>query len=292
MVNTHLTAKIRCRRIEDGDAGKVAELLARGFARRRSRPFWEEVMACLARRSKPADAPRYGYLLEHDGAAVGAILQICSAISGNGEQAARCNVSSWYVEPSFRGYASFLVAQALKQKGITYLNISSVPHTRPIVEAHGFVRFSNGIFAALPCLSRRPDVPTRLTGGTAAPRAPCEPHERDLLRDHAAYGCISLWCETPARAYPFVFRKRRVKGLVSCAQLIYCADIADVVCFARPLGLHLAGRGLPLVILDANGPIPGLFGKYFDETMPKYFKGATPPRLGDLAYTETALFGM
>jgi hypothetical protein len=56
--------------------------------------------------------------------------------------------------------------------------------------------------------------------------------------------------------------------------------------------MFLLRRGLPLVILDANGPVRGLVGKYFDQTMPKYFKGPEPPRLGDLAYTETALFGV
>ena len=113
-----------------------------------------------------------------------------------------------------------------------------------------------------------------------------------LLRDHAEYGCMSLWCETPGGAHPFVFRERRVKGLITCAQLIYCRGVEDFVRFARPLGIYLARRRRPLVILDANGPVRGLIGKYFDQTMPKYFKGPAPPRLGDLAYTETALFGM
>jgi hypothetical protein len=297
MVNTGLLcapSNIRCRRIEDADADNIVSLLSRGFASRRPRRFWEHVIASLAARATPADAPRYGYLLESNGTAVGAILQIYSMqrAGGSGTPAAttRCNVSSWYVEPAFRSYAPFLVSQAVKQKGVTYLNISSAPHTRPIVEAQGYLRFSNGVFAALPCLSSQPDVAARVIA--ADPQAHCEAHERDLLRDHVAYGCMSLWCETPERAYPFVFRARRVKGLITCAQLIYCRDIADLVRFARPLGRYLARRGRPLVILDANGPVPGLIGKYFDQTMPKYFKGPAPPRLGDLAYTEAALFGV
>jgi hypothetical protein len=299
MVNTGLIptpSKIRCRRIEDADAGNIVSLLTRGFAARRPRRFWEHVIASLAARATPADVPRYGYLLESDGAAVGAILQIYSTQraggSGTEEAMTRCNVSSWYVEPAFRSYAPFLVSQAVKQKGVTYLNISSAPHTRPIVEAQGYLRFSNGVFAALPCLSGAPKVEVRVIAADAQPQAHCEAHERDVLRDHVAYGCMSLWCETPERAFPFVFRARRVKGLITCAQLIYCRDTEDLVRFARPLGRYLARRGRPLVILDANGPVRGLIGKYFDQTMPKYFKGPAPPRLGDLAYTEAALFGM
>jgi hypothetical protein len=304
MVNASLTSAppaIRCRRIEDADADSVVSLLTRGFAPRRPRRFWQHVIRRLATRAVPPNAPRFGYLLESHGAAVGAILQIFSTqragsagIEEKAEKATtRCNVSSWYVDPAFRSYAPLLVSQALKQKGVTYLNISSIPHTRPILEAQGYVRYSNGVFIALPCLSRAPaGIPARIIAADTQPQAPFEQHECELLRDHAEDGCMSLWCETPGRAYPFVFRARLVKRLISCAQLVYCPDIEDFVRFARPLGQYLAWRGRPLVILDANGPVRGLLGRYFDDTMPKYFKGPTPPRLGDLAYTETAFFGV
>jgi hypothetical protein len=299
MVNTSLTSappKIRCRRIEDADASNVVSLLTRGFANRRPRRFWEHIIAVLGTRAVPAGAPKYGYLLENDGTAVGAILQIYSTHRTAGPQAGEmtiCNVSSWYVDPEYRGYAPFLVSQALKQKGVTYLNITSAPHTRPIVEAQGYLRYSNGVFAALPFLSRSPAVrDVRVITADTQPQALFEGHERDLLRDHAGFGCISLWCEAAGRAYPFVFRQRRIKGLIPCAQLVYCREIEDFVRFARPLGMFLLRRGLPLVILDANGAVRGLVGRYFDRTMPKYFKGPAPPRLGDLAYTETALFGV
>ena len=45
-------------------------------------------------------------------------------------------------------------------------------------------------------------------------------------------------------------------------------------------------------MLDANGPIPGLVGRFFRDKMPKYFKGQQQPRLGDLAYTEIAVLGV
>ena len=295
MVNTGLTLpKVRCRRIEEADTEKVVALLTRGFAARRQRPFWEGVMAHLARRPVPPEAPRFGLMLESEGTAVGAILQIFSTLpaSDAGQDGAmRCNVSSWYVDPPFRGFAPFLVSQALKQKSVTYLNVTAAPHTRRIVEAQGYVRYGNGVFIALPCLSRTRE-PARILPADAEPRAPFEAYERQVLKDHADSGCMSVWCETPERAYPFVFRERLVKGLLTCAQLIYCPDIADLVRFAAPLGRYLAWRGRPLVILDANGPVRGLVGRYFDDTMPRYFKGPVRPRLGDLAYTETAFFGV
>ena len=113
-----------------------------------------------------------------------------------------------------------------------------------------------------------------------------------LLVEHAGYGCLSVWCEAQGQTYPFVFRPRLLKGFVPCAQLIYCRELGDFVRFARPIGRFLAMRGRPLVIINADGPIPGLAGKYLGEKMPAYFKGPDRPRWGDLAYTEAAMFGV
>jgi hypothetical protein len=293
MVNSDQTVSsptIRCRQITDADLAGLAELLKRGFGTRRTLRFWHRALARLKARATPADTPRYGYLLENDGRLVGAILLIFAATPGEG--GIRANVSSWYVDPAFRSYAPLLVSQALKRKDVTFLNISAVRHTWPILDAQGYRRYSNGIFVALAALQRAGADRARLLAGTARPDAPFEPFERDLLREHAACGCVSLWCETPARAFPFVFRPRRVKSVIPCAQLIYCRDVADFVRFAGQIGRHLALRGRPFVVVDANGPIAGLRGRYFDDTMPKYYRGPVRPRLGDLADTEAALFGV
>jgi plasmid stabilization system protein ParE len=282
--------RIRCRPIADADLDSLADLLKRGFGARRTRAFWRSALARLQGRAVPPDMPRYGYLLENDGVAVGAILLIFATTPGG--DALRANVSSWYVEPAFRSYAPLLVSQALKLKQVTYLNISAAPHTWPILEAQGYRRYSNGIFVALPALQRASGGDMRLVAADQPPDARHEPFERDLLLAHAAYGCISFWCATRGRAHPFVFRPRRVRSVIPCAQLIYCREVADVARFAGPIGRFLAVRGRPFVVIDANGPIDGLIGHYLDRTMPKFFRGPVQPRLGDLAHTETALFGL
>ena len=123
------------------------------------------------------------------------------------------------------------------------------------------------------------------------PPVPFEAFEWRLLQDHAAFGCTAFWCVTPERAYPFVFRRRLAKGVLPLAQLIYCRDTDDVVRFCGLIGRYLAVRGCPFVVIDASGPIPGLPGIYLDGR-PKFFKGPDKPALGDLAYTEAALFGL
>jgi hypothetical protein len=283
---------IRCRQIEQGDAPAVAELLTRGFPNR-NRQFWYHALDQLARREPPPDLPKYGYLLETDGVLIGAILLICSAMRVGGTLAPRCNLSSWYVEPAFRAYAPLLVSQALRNKEATYLNVSAAPHTWPIIEAQGFSRYSEGIFICFPALSGAS------SGGKVdvieahrQPAMSADPFEQEVLVQHVEHGCVSLWCVTSEGAYPFVFRPRLVKGFVPCAQLIYCRDIADFARFAGPLGRYLAFRRRPIVIVDSNGPIPGLVGIFRRGSKPKYFRGPQRPRLGDLAYTEYAILGV
>jgi hypothetical protein len=296
MVNVQLPAshlQIRTRPIETADVPDVVNLLARGFERARKRAFWDRTLSRLAAHSVPAGFPQYGQLLEANGKIVGALLQIYSQPPVADELRIRCNVSSWYVDPDFRGYAALLVSHALRHKNVTYLNISPAPHTRQIALAHGYQRYSDGVFLAVPLLSRSASAgDVHILEAGAVPDVPFEPAERDLLLEHAGYGCISFWCVTPKRAYPFVFRRRLIKRLLPCAQLIYCADVDDLARHAHAIGRYLFRRAGPLMVVDANGPIAGLVGRYFDNTMPKYFKGPQRPRFGDLAYTEIALFGV
>jgi hypothetical protein len=283
---------VRARRIEDDDVPAVVDLLARGFPRR-PRKFWSGMLAALTDRAVPEGYPRYGYLLESDGAAVGALLLIFSCMCSREGSMLRCNVSSWYVEPRFRSYGSMLVAKALSHKDATYLNVTPAPHTLPILTAQGYSQYCGGTFVALPVLQRgsgRAQIKV-VTAGAPAPESG-DAFEHQLLLDHARYGCVSLWCEADDRAHPFVLRPRLIRGVVPCAQLVYCRDVEDFIRFAGPIGRFLARRGRFVVLVDANGDTPGLIGRYFDGKIPKFFRGPHLPRLGDLAYTETALFGV
>jgi hypothetical protein len=282
---------VRCRQIGESDIDGVASLLTGGFSKR-NRAFWLRALRQLRNRRSPAGYPKYGYLLESNSVPVGAILLIFSALGAAGASRVRCNVSSWYVEPEFRGYASMLVSQALRHKEVTYVNVSPAPNTWPIIEAQGFSRYCNGIFVAVPILNLfTGDSRAKVIKAGAQADDRFDPVERDLLLQHAELGCISVWCATKEQAYPFVFRRRIVKG-IPCVQLIYCRGVQDFVRFAGPLGWYLAFRGRPLVIVDSNAPIAGLAGVFRPGRMPKYFRGPQRPRLGDLAYTEHAMLGV
>jgi hypothetical protein len=283
---------IRCRQITDSDVSGIAALLARGFPAR-DLEFWQHALRQLGARQPPSGLPQYGYLLESGDKPVGAILLICALVQTGESSVRRCNLSSWYVEPAFRSYGALLVSRALSHKDVTFLNVSAAPHTWPIIEAQGFSRYSDGVFLAIPSLSGlfgRPAV--TILDARTRPAVAFDPLEQEILVQHAELGCISLWCATAEHAHPFVFRPRRVKKLLPCAQLIYCREVRDFVRFAGPIGRHLLGYGKPFVIVDANAPIQGLIGHYRSGTMPRYFKGPQKPRLGDLAYTEYAVIGV
>jgi len=264
-------------------------LLTSGF-RSRTHDHWVRALQRLSAHPTPQGFPKYGYLLECKDTPVGVILLIFSSILVNGETRIRCNVSSWYVEPGFRSHAAMLASHAAKHKQVTYYNVTPAPHTLPILEAQGYVRYCSGSFVAAPALrvrSERADV--KVVAPDIYPGEDLPPSEVELLLAHANYGCISLTCSSARRRYPFVFMPHRKFGLVSFAHLVYCRDLADFVRFAGPLGWFLTRRGYPLVVLDSNGPIPGLIGAYIN-AYPKYFKGPDQPRPGDLAYSELAMF--
>jgi hypothetical protein len=285
-------ARVSSRQITEADLSSIATLLSRGFPKRK-RKFWLAALEQLRSRSSPTELPKYGYVMEADDLIVGVILVISSMRRVNGRVSAYCNLSSWYVEPDYRFYAALFRLSAIESSNVTYLNISPGPHILPILEAQGFSCYCNGVFIARPTLRGLfSGIKVEVLYGSQHPKVDCDLLDQELLLEHAAYGCISLWCATSDFAYPFVFRRRLIKGLIPCAQMIYCRDVTEYVQFAGPIGRFLAMRGMPFVVIDANSPIPQLVGKFFCDRHPKYFKGPDCPRLGDIAYTEAALWGI
>jgi hypothetical protein len=284
--------QVRCREIVPSDLGSIITILNDGFRPSRGRDFWAHVLACLAEHPVPAGYPRYGYLLESDHIPVGVILMIFSAVPCGETVVVRCNVSSWCVQPAFRMYAPLLISRALRDKHVTYLNVTAAPHTLSILEAQGYRQYSSGRCIALPALSRgQAGSRVEIVCADTQPGDGLEASDVTLLLTHTRYGCISVICTLAGVRYPFIFARRRKYGVLSFAFLVFCRNMESFVQCAGPLGRSLAWRGIPLVIVDANGPMPGLIGLYRDRN-PKYFKGPHQPSLGDLAYTERAMFGV
>lgn len=290
-----LTQKIRCREIAASDVDAVADLLTRGFVGR-SREYWLQGLRRQAVRDVPNGYPRFGYMLDNDGAAVGVLLLLYTSRNHGGEVTIQCNLSSWCVDPAFRNYAPLLTKIAQRHKEVTYLNISPATWTWPIIEAQGFNSYCSGLFFSIPALSR---VRSGSTIETISPDTKAieglPDTEVELLASHARYGCLSLVCRTSSGGpFPFILIPLRIRrGWIAppAMQLVYCRDIAEFVECAGTIGRALIRHGKLSVLLDSNGPVPGLAGIYSGARGRKYFKGPHPPRLADLTDTELVLYG-
>jgi hypothetical protein len=214
----------------------------------------------------------------------------------DGETAVFCNLSSWYVDPAFRNYAALFASMSQKRKDVTYFNVTPAKSTWPVIEAQGFQLYCRGLHFSAPALSssgRGMTVEQVASDALVVKGLPGD--DLELLKRHAEYGGLSLVCHTDGSALPFVFfplRKRRGVIPVPAMQLGYCRSIEDYVRCAGAIGRFLLRRGKPIIIVDANGPIATLPGIYTEVRGRKYFKGPHQPRLGDLADTELAIFGL
>jgi len=88
-----------------------------------------------------------------------------------------------------------------------------------------------------------------------------------------------------------IFLRRKVRRIIPCAQLIYCRRLRDFLEHIRAINVHLARAGYPLLILDANGPVQGVLGRYVPGKAAKYFKGAKPGLDVDHTYSEMVYLG-
>ena len=290
-----LRPMIRCREIGAADLEAIAELLTLGFAGR-SRDYWICGLKRQAAREVPDGYPRFGYMLDHEGMPVGVLLLLYSAREEGGETVIRCNLSSWYVEPTFRNCAPMLTKIAQRHKDVTYINISPASWTWGIIEAQGFRTYCSGLFVSFPALSRRTsnmtvEIVTRYVRELEGLSTP----ETALLARHSAFGCLSLICRTvDGRAFPFILQPMRIRSgrfALPAMQLIYGHDIADYIACAGAIGRFLLLRGKIAVVLDANQRTEDLTGFYTGARGRKYFKGPHCPRLGDLSDTELVIHG-
>lgn len=277
-------APARSRRIEDKDLPEVAALLSRGF-RFRPQAYWLRGLQKQAQRPRPANYPTYGYLLESAGKVVGAILLFFSEVKTPEGPVVRCNLSSWYVEPAFRSFGSMLVTSVIRDKSVTYFNVTPAPSTWKAVEAQGFSAYCRGEAYVLPALNAVvPD--TKVRPASEIGNLP----EGELLSQHEQFGCVSLVVENDGQRFPFVFQYQYIKRLIPSFRLIYCRDMTDFTRFAGNLGRHLLWRGTPIVTMDANAAVPGLVGLYTEKRGRKYARGPNIPKLGDLAFNECVFF--
>lgn len=288
--------RIRCRTIEEGDLDAVIGLLRVGFAER-SEAYWRTGLRRHRNQSLPEGVPRYGYLVERNGEAVGVLLALYRVVEAAGGTHLSCNLSSWYVKPEYRSLGVLLDGFAMRDRTVTYVNVSPAPQTWQMHEARGFRSICAGQMLVLPLLGRHRG---RVRAASPDSLALLPPAEARLVADHVSYGCLGLVWSDGARAGALLFQPRAIKILpgrfawlrLPGLQLVYRSSDLDLAACLGAVGRHLLlRRAMPWFVLDAASRIPGLAGRYFPGRAPKYARGPNLPATGDLSYTEIVLFG-
>ncbi len=282
--------RVRCRLIVESDFEAICDLLCEGFPGH-ARAWWRKGLDQLAGRAAPDTMPRYGYCLDTGSKLVGLILLIASTRETENGPAPFCNVASWYVMPTHRGYAQLLVSMALKHKHVTYTNVSPAPHTWPIVEKQGYTRYCGGLFFAA-ALLKRPASGVKIVQFDA--RQHGELPDATLLQRHQDMGCDVIVAEEGKRRTGFVFRRYSIRaGRLPLPAMftLYAPDRSDLVRLAGNIARYYTPRLAPVIVMDADGPVAGLRGVYTEARGRKYFKGPHRPALCDLSDSEYAIFG-
>jgi hypothetical protein len=281
------------REIAPADLEGVAECLARNFPRR-GRRFWRRALDEMGARPLCGDSPRYGQLLDADGRIVGVLLQIFADVGDETRSELRCNLSSWCTDPYYRSFSILLHLRAVRDKSATYLNVTSALHTRKAISTLGFHPYASGCFEFAPLgagIANGARVVAYCKDRREA--AGLTPREHCLLADHAAFGLAALVGVRDGYAAPFVLQWRPLwRHLVPTAQIVFSRSEADIALLAPALGRYCARFGRFRIRVGANGPIPGLRGRYFENRYPRFYTGPVRPAPHDVAYTEIALLGI
>lgn len=293
------SGRLRCREIGEADLDAVVALLRRGFP---DRPeiYWRRGLARHAARAPSANHPRYGFALTAGDDVVGVLLTLHTRADYAEMDAVRCNVSSWYVDERYRGYAAVLDKVAQRDPTVTYINVTPAPHTFDLQEARGAVRYCRGQVLGLPALAPPRKGVSLRDVRAGDPLDDLSTAERRLVADHLTYGCLCFVWSEDGVASPVILQRRsvllgprRARVRLPAAQVIYGGTSSAFGRMAGALGRLLLWRhALPWIIVDAVGPLPGLPGRYLPGRGVKFSRGPRPGPVGDLAYTELVLFGL
>ena len=274
------------REITDDDLDAVRELLVEGFPLR-SRDYWSQGLANLGSLPRVDGFPRYGYVVDADGAPQGVLLTITS---DHGAQGMRTHFSSWYVREGYRQFALLLFREALELENTTFVNPSPADHILAILKRFGFEPYTGGMVmldlrTAMRRRSSRGAVQRLGIGDLAGLSEP----ERRLAEDHLRMGCDVLRLETEGRAGLLIHRRKWIKRAMPSSQVIF-ADPDLLLELAGPVMRALASHGSLLALCDVDQVRAPASGRVVQRGV-RYFKGAEAPAVGDLSYSELAIFG-
>ena len=210
----------RVRAVDDRDEGEVCRLLSAGFGHKLP---WHRMF----NHKWQHDVMPRGFVLTANDKIVGFIGLICVVRHLAGKSGLVCNLSSWYVQPDYRGWSNALIAAATQFEGVTYTSLTPGPIARRILLAMGFVTLDKEThylppFLQVMTLSKR----AQLIFDPAEMRPLLSETRRLVLDDHSRYDCLPMLLIDGDETAFAVFRRRLYRGRffsVPYSEMLHCS---------------------------------------------------------------------
>jgi hypothetical protein len=282
---------VKIRVISKDDCEAVMALLCEGFPRR-DRAYWVRAFQHLDRRPEISGYPKYGFLIEDQGAVQGVMLILTADLGTGFAGGLRSNLSSWYVREPWRKYATFMLRAGLKAQGGCYTDLSPAPQVVQINAALGFKPYTGGSILLDARSALRGGGKVSFWDGVAETKlsSGLDPALKAIARRHIGYGCTALLVAGPAGPQLALYRIKKLKRVIPAARFVY-GDPALLTGSAGAVMRALLGRGVPLAQIDAPTGFSPSAGRLMPARDLRYATGGVPPLAGDLLETEIAVFG-
>ena len=199
----------------------MAAFLHEHLNRRVARGAWEQAI----RVPWAVDAPNHGFLLEVDGAVVGAYIAFYSERVIDGRPERLCNLGAWCVVPELRFRGLQLLKALLAQPGYTFTDLSPSGAVVPLnTRLHfEFLDTTTAIVPLLPWPTGRGGL--RVTSDPTELERRLTGADRQLYRDHVgAAAARHLLVEADDEQCYVMYRRDRRKRMPLFVSILHVSD--------------------------------------------------------------------
>jgi acetoacetyl-CoA synthetase len=214
---------VRPARFDDRET--IYRLLEAGFPRIRNPALWQRLFDYPWSRRPPTD----GFVLVADQTIVGFLGTFYAARVIRDKRDVVCNLTSWYIDPAYRGWGAAMLSAVLEHDDFTYTALTPAPLPKALFKAMGFTDITDRSLILLPfqhahTLRNRPQIsflPLEI-------RQHLTDSERQLFDDHVDTACLHVLVrDSDQHAYLLV--KRRHYKLtpwspwLAASKVLYCS---------------------------------------------------------------------
>lgn len=239
--------------LTDNDFPAAAALLTEGFPERGPH-FWQQGLHRLRQHAGNAAAGvPLGLLMKDGERPVGVALTPASQRHRtDGSVQTLVNVSSWYVQPTYRWRAGLMLRALVSDASRSYIDLTPTEDVARMLPVFGFRPVNRGTTVALlPMLALGRSGGARIHPLQPGDRLPDGSPPMEQLLAHRELNCWPLLLEHGTGSTLLVYRPRPLRG-VPGARLKYIGSHTMLRQHLPVVARHLLARGLPLLTWDTR----------------------------------------